>query len=128
MNTKLVSSIEAVARSRLATISADACLVDVAKPFARELCLDYRIVGLDLKSEGADFPVLEADFTSDAAVELALWKFHNAFGSRIASVILCSYISTLPGTLAQCFLSARYWRCLGVRNAQAGCVSVSARW
>jgi CBS domain-containing protein len=30
MNTKLVSSIEAVARSRLATISADALLVDVA--------------------------------------------------------------------------------------------------
>jgi CBS domain-containing protein len=31
MNTKLVSSIDAVARSRLATISADALLVDAAK-------------------------------------------------------------------------------------------------
>ena len=31
MNTKLVSSIDAVARSRLVTISADALLVDVAK-------------------------------------------------------------------------------------------------
>ncbi|OOO00851.1 MAG: N-acetyl-alpha-D-glucosaminyl-diphospho-ditrans,octacis-undecaprenol 4-epimerase [Chromatiales bacterium USCg_Taylor] len=48
---------------------------------------DYRIVGLDLKAEGADFPVFEADFTSDAAVELALRKVRDAFGSRIASVI-----------------------------------------
>jgi len=31
MNTKLVSSIDAVARSRLVTISADALLVDAAK-------------------------------------------------------------------------------------------------
>lgn len=31
--------------------------------------------------------MLEADFTSDAAVELALRKFRDAFGSRIASVI-----------------------------------------
>ena len=48
---------------------------------------DYRIVGLGLKAEGADFPVLEADFTSDAAVELALRNFRDAFGSRIASVV-----------------------------------------
>ena len=48
---------------------------------------DYRIVGLDLKTEGAGFPVFEADFTSDASVELALRKFRDAFGSRIASVI-----------------------------------------
>ena len=48
---------------------------------------DYRIVGLDLKGEGAGFPVFEADFTSDAAIELALRKFRDAFGSRIASVI-----------------------------------------
>lgn len=34
MNTKLVSSIDAVARSRLVTISADASLVDVAKPLS----------------------------------------------------------------------------------------------
>jgi len=47
----------------------------------------YRIVGLDMKAEGADFPVFEADFTSDAAVELALRKFQDAFGTRIASVI-----------------------------------------
>ncbi|MGH8587652.1 MAG: NAD-dependent epimerase/dehydratase family protein, partial [Gammaproteobacteria bacterium] len=45
------------------------------------------MVGLDLKAERADFPVLEADFTSDAAVELGLRKFRDAFGSPIASVI-----------------------------------------
>ena len=48
---------------------------------------DYRIAGLDLKAQGADFPVFEADFTSDSSVELALHKFRDAFGSRIANVI-----------------------------------------
>jgi nucleoside-diphosphate-sugar epimerase len=48
---------------------------------------DYRIVGLDLKTQGADFPVFEADFTSDASVELALRKLRDSYGSRIASVI-----------------------------------------
>ena len=46
-----------------------------------------RIVGLDLKSEGADFPVFETDFTSDDSVDMALRKFRDTFGSRIASVI-----------------------------------------
>ena len=48
---------------------------------------DYRIVGLDLKAQGTDFPVFEADFTSDPSVELALRNLRDAFGSRIASVI-----------------------------------------
>ena len=48
---------------------------------------DYRIVGLDRGRHDADFPVLEADITSDASVSLALHKFREAFGSRIASVI-----------------------------------------
>ena len=47
----------------------------------------YRIVGLDLKTEGADFPVFEADFTADSSIELALRKFRESFGGRIASVI-----------------------------------------
>ena len=46
-----------------------------------------RIVGLDRKAKGAEFPVLEADFTSDSSVELALRKFRETYGSRIASVI-----------------------------------------
>lgn len=48
---------------------------------------EYRIVGLDRKAEGTDFTVFEVDFTSDATVDLALHKFRDAFGSRIASVI-----------------------------------------
>ncbi len=60
---------------------------NLGRSLGEALDRDYRLVGLDLKAEGADFPVLEADFTSDAAVELALRKFRDAFGSRIASVI-----------------------------------------
>ncbi len=48
---------------------------------------DYRTVGLDRVAEGADFPVIPVDFTSDAAMELAFRKFRDTFGSRIASVI-----------------------------------------
>jgi nucleoside-diphosphate-sugar epimerase len=48
---------------------------------------DYRIAGLDRSAAGADFPVFEADFTSDVSVEQALRKYRDAFGSRIASVI-----------------------------------------
>jgi nucleoside-diphosphate-sugar epimerase len=47
----------------------------------------YQVVGLDVKAAGADFPVFEADFTSDDSVELALHEFRDKFGSRIASVI-----------------------------------------
>ncbi|MGH9204926.1 MAG: hypothetical protein ACRD2A_27175, partial [Vicinamibacterales bacterium] len=60
---------------------------NLGRSLGEALGRDYRIVGLDLKAEGADFPVFEADFTSDAAVELGLRKFRDAFGSRIASVI-----------------------------------------
>jgi nucleoside-diphosphate-sugar epimerase len=48
---------------------------------------NYRIAGLDLSAEGAAFEVFEADFTSDASVELALRKFQDVYGARIASVI-----------------------------------------
>ena len=60
---------------------------NLGRSLGEALGRDYRIVGLDRNAEGADFPVFEADFTSDAAVELALRKFRDAFGSRIASVI-----------------------------------------
>lgn len=53
----------------------------------RALQRDYRIVGLDRSAQGTDFPVFEADFTSDASLELALHKFRDEFGSQIASVI-----------------------------------------
>ena len=54
---------------------------------ARALGSDFRIVGLDRSAEGADFPVLEADFTSDASVAEALNEIRRQFGARIASVI-----------------------------------------
>ena len=60
---------------------------NLGRSLAAALGRDYRIVGLDLKAEGADFPVLEADFTSDSSVELALRKFRDEYGSRIASCI-----------------------------------------
>lgn len=47
----------------------------------------YRIVGLDRKAADSEFPILEADFTSDDSVESAIRKLRDAFGSRIASVI-----------------------------------------
>ena len=60
---------------------------NLGRSIGKALGRDFRIVGLDLKSGGADFPVFEADFTSDSSVELALRKFRDAFGSHIASVI-----------------------------------------
>ena len=48
---------------------------------------DYRIVGLDRKAQSTDFRVFEADFSSDASVDLAMHRFRDAFGARIASVI-----------------------------------------
>ncbi|MBM1173501.1 vitamin K epoxide reductase family protein [Microvirga arabica] len=55
----------------------------LSKVFSR----DYRTVGLDRVAEGADFPVIPVDFTSDASMELAFRKFRDTFGSRIASVV-----------------------------------------
>lgn len=60
---------------------------NLGRSLAKALDRDHRIAGLDLSTEGAAFEVFEADFTSDASVELALRKFKDAFGSRIASVI-----------------------------------------
>ena len=60
---------------------------NLGRSLGKALGSDYRIVGLDLKAQGTEFPVFEADFTSDPSVELALRKFRDAFGSRIASVI-----------------------------------------
>jgi nucleoside-diphosphate-sugar epimerase len=54
---------------------------------AKALRRDYRVIGLDLSTRNADFPIIGINLTSDAAVELAFRKFRDAFGSRIASVI-----------------------------------------
>lgn len=47
----------------------------------------YRTVGLDLEEKSGEFVVLEADVTSADALELALHKFRDMFGSHIASVV-----------------------------------------
>lgn len=60
---------------------------NLGRSLSEALGRDYRIVGLDRKAEAATFTVFEIDFTSDAAVDLALHKFRDAFGSHIASVI-----------------------------------------
>lgn len=60
---------------------------NLGRSIGQALERDYRIVGLDRGSHDADFPVFKADITSDASVELALHKFRDMFGSRIASVI-----------------------------------------
>ena len=60
---------------------------NLGRSLGKALGRDYRIAGFDLKAQGTEFPVFEADFTSGPSVELALRKFRDAFGSRIASVI-----------------------------------------
>ena len=60
---------------------------NLGRSLGKSLGRDYRIAGLDLKTQGADFPVFETDFTSGVSVELALRNFRDAFGSNIASVI-----------------------------------------
>lgn len=60
---------------------------NLGRSLGKALGGDYRIAGLDLKAQRAEPQVFEADFTSDPSIELALRKFRDAFGSRIASVI-----------------------------------------
>src|SRR5690606_25627228 len=60
---------------------------NLGRSIGQALGRDYRVVGLDRGSHESDFPVFAADITSDASVELALHKFRDLFGSRIASVI-----------------------------------------
>jgi nucleoside-diphosphate-sugar epimerase len=54
---------------------------------AKALSDDYRIVGMDLKPDDSDFPILRVDLSSDDSVELAFRKFRDAHGNRIASVV-----------------------------------------
>jgi nucleoside-diphosphate-sugar epimerase len=60
---------------------------NLGRSLAAELGSDYRVVGLDRSEKGGDFTVFEVDFTVDASVELALRKFREQYGARIASVI-----------------------------------------
>ena len=60
---------------------------NLGRSLGKALGHDYRIVGLDLKAQGTEFQVFEADFTSGPSVALALRHLREAFGARIASVI-----------------------------------------
>ena len=60
---------------------------NLGRSLGQALGHDYRIAGLDLSAKGAAFEVFEADFTSSASLELALRKFKETYGARIASVI-----------------------------------------
>lgn len=60
---------------------------NLGRSLGKTLGHDYRVVGLDRSAQGATFPVLEADFRSDASVEQAMRQFRERYGARIASVI-----------------------------------------
>ena len=62
---------------------------NLGRSLGKALGRDFRAVGLDRATEGAEFPVFKVDFTSDDSVELAFRKFRDAFGPKIASVIHC---------------------------------------
>jgi nucleoside-diphosphate-sugar epimerase len=48
---------------------------------------DYLIIGLDRTADGGDYPIFAADFANAAAVELAMTRVRERFGTRIASVV-----------------------------------------
>lgn len=60
---------------------------NLGRSLAEDFASDYQIVGFDRTPKDAGFPVIAADFSQDASVELALARFREAFGVRIASVI-----------------------------------------
>jgi nucleoside-diphosphate-sugar epimerase len=47
----------------------------------------YDIVGFDLRADGADFPIIEVDFTDEASVGAAVANLRAEHGPRIASVL-----------------------------------------
>ncbi|MFC3079690.1 vitamin K epoxide reductase family protein [Phenylobacterium terrae] len=60
---------------------------NLGQALAEALSDAYRVVGLDLKGGRGDFPLIEADMTSDESVEAALGQVRERFGGRIASVL-----------------------------------------
>jgi len=59
----------------------------IGMALARALEPDYTVVGLDLDCGGAAVDCIEVDLGSGDSVELALRKFRERYGSRIASVV-----------------------------------------
>lgn len=60
---------------------------NIGQSLASTLSDSYQVVGLDRKAQSGAFPVLQADFSSPASIDLALHKLRDAFGTRIASVV-----------------------------------------
>ena len=60
---------------------------NLGQSLARALSDSYQVVGLDRKAQSRAFPVLQADFSSPASIDLALHKLRDAHGGHIASVV-----------------------------------------
>lgn len=60
---------------------------NIGSSLAAALADRYRVVGLDLKSGGTNFPSIEVDFTDDASVTAAMAKLRDGHGEHIASVV-----------------------------------------
>ena len=60
---------------------------NIGSTLASCLAAEYRVVGFDRKEADLGFPVIEVDFTSEPSIALALHRFRERFGSKIASVI-----------------------------------------
>ena len=60
---------------------------NIGSTLASCLAPEYRVVGFDRKEADLGFPVIEVDFTSEPSIALALHRFRERFGSKIASVI-----------------------------------------
>lgn len=60
---------------------------NLGRTLAAALSSAHQVVGLDLASAEAEFPIFAADFSNAAAVDLALRSVKDQFGTRITSVI-----------------------------------------
>ncbi len=60
---------------------------NIGRSLARALADDYYVIGFDRPGMTADFPLIEVDFTDDASVRVALERFREDHGRRIASVV-----------------------------------------
>jgi nucleoside-diphosphate-sugar epimerase len=70
----------------------------IGTALARALEPDYTVVGFDLGCGGAAVDCIEIDLGSGDSVELALRKFRERYGSRIASVVhLAAYFDFTGG-------------------------------
>jgi hypothetical protein len=60
---------------------------NIGRSLVAMLAGEFRVVGLDRNGSDGEVPVIPADFTNSASVELALMRMREHFGSRIASVV-----------------------------------------